>query len=165
MLGSKVTERKELDFEKKRQELISFLTSRENKHMVLATSHDNRVQARVILVASEMLDIYFFTWKHSRKIRQIQENPRVALCKDAVQIEGTAEILGNLTDEKIGKFVNIMRSMYPDAIEKWERQPGMVLVRIRPVMAVTGGSSNGDTYIDYLDLEHNRAYSEKWAHF
>ncbi len=157
--------RRELDFEEKRKELISFLASADNRHRALATSHDGRVQARVVLVASEGLDVYFFTWKHSRKMKQIEQNPQVALCKDTVQIEGTAEVLGGLADKKIEGFVKIMRDKYPDAIDKWESQPGMVLVRIKPLMAVTGGSSNGDTYIDYLDLEHGKAYSEKWAYF
>jgi general stress protein 26 len=61
--------------------------------MVLATSHNDRVLARNVLVASDGLDLYFFTWKHSRKCMQIQKNPKVALCKDKVQIEGVAEIL------------------------------------------------------------------------
>jgi general stress protein 26 len=158
-------ERKSLNFEEKKEELIRFLDSKDNRHMALATSHDDRVQARIILVASEGLDIYFFTWKHSRKAKQIEKNPLVALCKDTISIEGTAEILGNLSDKRIGKFTEIMRRKYPDAIERWEQRPGMVLLRIKPVLAVTGASSNGDTYIDYLDLVNQKAYSEKWAYY
>jgi general stress protein 26 len=109
------------------------------------------------------LSIYFFTWKHSRKCKQIEKNPRVALCKDIVQIEGTAEILGSLSDKKIKKFTDIMRRKYPDAIKRWEQRPGMVLVQVKPTLVVTGATSNGDSYIDYLDLTNQEAYSEKWA--
>jgi general stress protein 26 len=160
-----VEERKYLNFDEKKEELISFLDSRDNRHMALATSHDGRVQVRMILIACEGLDIYFFTWKHSRKFMQIEKNPWVALCKDTMQIEGTAEILGSLSDKNIGKFTDIMRRRYPDAIKKWERRPGMVLLRIRPVFAINAASSNGDSYIDYLDLANHKAYSEKWAHY
>ncbi len=158
-------DRKNLDFEVKKQELVGFLNSKKNRHMALATSADDNVQARMILIASEGLDIYFFTWKHSRKCKQIEENPKVALCKDTVQIEGTAEILGELSDSKIKKFTDIMRSKYADAIRRWQAKPGMIMLRIRPTFAVTGASSNGDMNIDYLDLTNQKAYSEKWANY
>jgi len=41
----------------------------------------------------------------------------------------------------------------------------MIILRIKPIFAVTGGSSDGDVYIDYLDLENEKAYSKKWAHY
>lgn len=160
-----MAERKGLNFERGKQELTQFLDSKDNRHMALATSDGNNVQVRMILIANEGLDIYFFTWKHSRKYKQIERNPQVALCKDAVQIEGAVEVVGDLRDKKIGKFTDIMRRKYPDAIEKWENKPGMILLRIKPSFAVTDGRSNGDTWIDYLDLENHVAYSEKWANY
>jgi hypothetical protein len=73
----------------------------------------------------------------------------------------------DLSDEKIGKFVEIINRKYPDAIERWKNRPGMVLLRIKPSLAVTGAYSDGDpyTYIDYLDLPNQEAYSEKWAYY
>jgi uncharacterized pyridoxamine 5'-phosphate oxidase family protein len=139
-------ERQGLSFEQKKEELIRFLGSRKNRQMALATSSDDRVQARMILIASEGSDIYFFTWKHSRKSKHTEKNARVALCKDTIQIERTAEIPGCLSDKRIRKFTDIMRCKYPEILKKWEQRPGMILVRVRPAMAVTGGSSNGDTY-------------------
>lgn len=156
---------RELDFREKKEELIRFLESKDSGTMVLATSHNDRVLARNVLVASDGLDLYFFTWKCSRKCMQIQKNPKVALCKDKVQIEGVAEILGGLLDGKTKKNTDIMRRKFPEAIEEWERRPGMIIVRVKPTFAVTGGSSNGDVYIDYLDLKNEKAYSKKWAHY
>ena len=159
-------DRKELNFEEKKQELIRFLDLNENRHMALATSANSRVQVRMVLIASAGLDIFFFSWKHSRKCKQISRNPRVALCKDTIQIEGNAEILGSLSDRKIKKFTDVMISKYPDAVKNWEKRPGMVLLRVRPTFAVTGANSrNGETWMDYLDLKKHKAYSEKWAHF
>jgi general stress protein 26 len=156
---------KELNYREKKEEFIRFLESKDSETMVLATSHNDRVLARNVLVASDGLDLYFFTWKYSRKCMQIQKNPKVALCKDKVQIEGVAEILGGLLDEETRKYTDIMRRKFPEAIEEWERRPEMIIVRVKPTFAVTGGSSNGDVYIDYLDLKNEKAYSKKWAHY
>jgi general stress protein 26 len=156
---------KELNYKAKKEELIRFLESKDSETMVLATSHNDKVLARNVLVATDGLDLYFFTWKHSRKCMQIQKNPRVALCKDKVQIEGVAEILGGLPDKKTEKYIDIMRRRFPEAIKEWEHRPGMIIVRVKPTFAVTGGSSNDDVYIDYLDLKNEKAYSKKWAHY
>jgi len=158
--------RTELDFDRKREELIRFLDSFENRHMALATSADGVVQVRMVLVANDGLDIYFFTWKHSRKCSQIERNARVALCKDTVEVEGAAQILGELSDKRIKKFTDIIRRKYPDAISNWEHKPHMILLKVTPTFAVTGAKSeNGDTFIDYLDLVNKKAYSERWARF
>ena len=98
--------------------------------MVLATSHNDRVIARNVLIASKGLDLYFFTWKHSRKCKQIEKNPRIALCKDDVQIEGLAEILGALLDEKNKEYTEILRNKFPDSVKRWENRPGIVIIGI-----------------------------------
>jgi general stress protein 26 len=50
------------------------------------------------LIASDSLNIYFITWRRSRKFQQIERNPNVCLCKDIVEVEGVAEILGKLNN-------------------------------------------------------------------
>jgi len=158
--------RKELDYEEKKQRIIRFLELEGNSVMVLATSHSDRVTARNVGIANSGLDIYFFTWVDSRKCVQIRENPRVALCKDDVQIEGLAEILGNLVDEKNKEYADILRNRSPGSVERWEHRPGMVIIRVRPTLIATAGEViNDQVYLDYLDLENETAYSEKWAHY
>jgi hypothetical protein len=66
-------ERKELSFEQKKEELIRFLGSRKNRQMALATSSDDRVQARMILIASEGSDIYFFHMETLSEIKADRE--------------------------------------------------------------------------------------------
>jgi len=163
---NKEEQRKELDYKKKKEEIIRFLESKDNEIMVLATSHNDRVIARNVLIASNGLDLYFFTWGHSRKCIQIKENPRVALCKDDVQIEGVAEILGGLLDEKNKEYANVLRNKFPDSVKKWEHRPGMVIVRVRPTLIATaGGAIDDQIYLDYLDLENETAYAERWAYY
>jgi general stress protein 26 len=154
--------RKELDFAEKKELLIRFLAAKDNAVMVLATSHEDRVLARNVLIASDGLDLYLFTWRHSRKCAQIQANPRVALCKDNVQIEGVAEILGDLIAEETKEHTSMMRDRFPDAIKQWEHRPGMVIVRVRPTFVVVGGSADPPCP-EFLDLENEAAYAEQWA--
>ena len=82
-----------------------------------------------------------------------------------MQIEGVAEILGNLLDDSVKKYTDIMRDKFPEAIKLWERRPEMVIVRVRPTVVVTGGSVDEPIHLDFLDLNNQRAYSERWAHY
>jgi len=158
--------KKEINFEKTKEKFINFLEANDNAIMVLATSFKNRVIARNVLIANNGLDIYFFTWGHSRKCKQIKNNPKVALCKDKVQIEGTAKILGDLFSQKNKKYTDIIRNKFPEAIKRWEQKPGMVLVRIKPnFICVNGTAIDDDFYLDYLDIENKKAYREKWAYY
>jgi len=157
---------RELDYKKKKEDIIKFLESKDNAVMVLATSHNDRVNARNVLIASKGLDLYFFTWRHSRKCKQISENPRIALCKDDVQIEGLAEILGALLEEKNKEYADILRNKFPDSVKRWENRPGIVIIRIRPTLIATAGETIDDhIYLDYLDLENETAYAKKWAYY
>jgi general stress protein 26 len=155
---------KNLNFEEKKQELLGFLQSKDNAIMVLATSRNDRVLARNVLIASHGLDLYFFTWGHSRKCAQISANPRVALCRDGVQIEGVAEILGDLIAEKTKEYTDVIRKKFPEAIARWEHRPGMVVVKVRPTCVVIGGSTD-EPSLEFLDLENETAYTERWAHY
>jgi general stress protein 26 len=105
---------------------------------------------------------YLFTWRHSRKYAQIQANPNVALCKDNVQIEGVAEILGDLLAEETREHTDTSRDRFSDAIKQWEHRPGMVIIRVRPTLVVVGASTDPPC-LEYLDLENEAAYAEQWA--
>ena len=82
--------RKELDFEKLRKEIELMLTN--GRHIVLATSSDDRITARTVSFGNDGFNIYFMSWDHNKKIRQLKKNSRVALCMDNLQIEGEAII-------------------------------------------------------------------------
>jgi len=61
-----------IDYNRSKEKLLTFLVAKENAIMVLATSADNVVMARSVLIFNNDLDIYLFTWKHSRKCAQIK---------------------------------------------------------------------------------------------
>jgi len=156
-------ERKTLPFEEKRHEIVSFLESTENAIMALATSTADRVLVRMILVTCDGLDVYFFTWGGSRKCKQIRANPRVALCKDRVQIEGAAEILGGLFDPVNASIRGLFEERFPEAVETWRDRPGMVLVKITPTSVVIAGKPGEEPHLQFVDLENGLAYAEPWA--
>jgi general stress protein 26 len=154
--------RRALNFEEKKGQMVKFLQSPDNAVMVLGTSCDDRVLVRNVLTVSDGHDIYFFTWRHSRKGEQIERNHKVALCKDDVQIEGIAEILGGFDEEHTKRYTDLIRSKFPDAIERWERRPSMVIVRVKPTFAALGGSDDPPE-LEFLDLVQGIAYAEPWA--
>jgi len=161
--GRERVDRTELPFEEKRDEIVEFLGAPENAIMALATSQGDRVLVRMILVVGDGLDVFFFTWRGSRKCEQISANPRVALCKDRVQIEGVAKILGGLFDPANASIRELFEERFPQAIESWRDRPGMVLVRITPTSVVIAGKPDEEPKLEFVDLEQGRAYVEPWA--
>lgn len=162
MKGAKV-KRRELDFDAKKREIVSFLASSDNAIVALATAASDRVLARMILVLCDGLDVYFFTWGGSRKCEQIRANPRVALCKDRTQIEGTAEILGGLFDPTNAPILRLFEERFPEAVDNWRDRPGMVLVKITPTSVVLAGAPGEEPHLQFVDLENEIAYAEPWA--
>lgn len=154
-----------LDYEEQRRKFEDFLASKDSEVMVLATSHQHRVFARSVLVACRGIELYLFTWRHSRKCMHIAGNAHVALCKGATQIEGTAEILGGLQEEKNRAYLDLLRSRFPKEMDQWMKRPSMVAIRVRPVVVMRAGSAGKDPCVEMLDLETRTAYSEKWAYY
>ena len=153
-----------LDFNKTKEKLLRLLEKRESAIMVLATSADDMVMTRTILTVNIGLDIYFFTWKSSRKCKQIKKNCHVSLCRDKIEIEGEAKILGSMTAKNNEKILERIKAKYPDAVKRWEAKPGMILIRIIPTFAcIDGYFIHSDAYVEYLDLKKQRAYRSKWA--
>jgi len=154
-----------LSYEEKRREFEQFLASKESDVMVLATSYQHRVLARSVLVASHGVELYVFTWRHSRKCMQIAGNAHVALCKDRVQIEATAEILGSLNEAKNRPYLDLIQRRFAEAATRWLRLPNMVVIKLHPIMVAVAASSGRGPTIEFLDLETHTAYSEKWGHY
>ncbi len=151
-----------LDYREMKNKFTDFITSKENAVMVLATSCDNCVQSRTVLIMSDGTNIYLFTWKYSRKCKQIQRNPNVSLCKDNVHFEGVAEIIGGFNEEGAKRYTEIFRATFPGVIEKWEQRPNMLIIRVKPTIASIGGSDETPR-LDFIDFEKGVAFSEEWA--
>ena len=131
--------------------------------MALATSAGDRALVRMILVAADGLDVYFFTWGGSRKCEQIRANPHVALCKERVQIEGTAEILGGLFDPATATVRRSFEERCTKTVERWRNRPGMVLVKVAPRSVVLGGDPDEEPRLRFVDPENGAAYAKPWG--
>jgi general stress protein 26 len=154
-----------IDYNRSKEKFLTFLEAKENAIMVLATSADNVVMARSVLIFNNDLDIYFFTWNHSRKCAQIANNNMVSLCKDKIEIEGKAEILGLMTSEENKNILEMLRKKQPNAVKRWENKPNMVIVRIQPTFAaIDGYYIDNDAYIEYIDFKKKIAYRLKWGY-
>lgn len=155
-----------IDYSLTKEKLYLFLSAWENSVMILATSANDIVMARPVLVVNYESDLYFFTWKHSRKYTQIEKNNNVSLCKDKVEIEGKAEILGLMTNEKNLEIMDFMKKKHPESIKKWENKPNMVIIKVKPQFAcVDGYYINDDAYIEYINFIKQTAYREKWGNY
>lgn len=146
------------DFCRAKQAIIEFLDAKHTT--VLATSLNDRVTARTVSFASDGLDILFLSWGHHTKCAQIRGNPRVALCRDNVQIEGRAEILGNPLDKANSTYAAVYREKLPRDFAGFAHQPGMVLVRVVPTAVVTFVKGGDGLHLEHLDLESETAYLE-----
>jgi general stress protein 26 len=156
--------KEKLDFNKSRAKLVSFLDNRDNPVMVLATSVKNRVITRSVLITNNELDLYFFTWRYSRKIEQIEINNNISLCKDKIEIEGKAKILGLMTSKENESILNMIRKKYPDSVKQWESKPDMIIVHVRSEFAcIDGYFENSTSYLEYIDLTKEESYRIKWA--
>jgi general stress protein 26 len=156
--------REKLDFLKSRDKLKALLDNRDNPVMVLGTSANNKVITRSVLVINNELELYFFTWENSRKIKQIKTNNNISICKDNIEIEGEAKILGLMTSKENKSILEMIRKKHPESVKKWESKPNMILVQIVPKFAcIDGYIENDESYLEYIDLENKESYREKWA--
>lgn len=149
----------ELDFEEVREQKIRFLDS--HHVIVLATSYDNRVTARTVTYATKGLEIYFMSWDHHKKIIQIRGNPKVALCRDNMSVEGVAKILGSPLEEKNKECAEIFREKYPRDFEGYAHITGMVIVKVEPTLIVSWVRRDDRFFLEYLDLKNKSAYLMK----
>lgn len=119
---------KELDYSKLVIELEDILL-KENS-MVLATSKEDKVTARLINHINYGLDVLFSTKINSLKINQITANPQVALAISNLKIEGRAELLGNPCDHKT--FPQDYANKFPYLGKIYKSAPDDILVIVKP---------------------------------
>jgi uncharacterized pyridoxamine 5'-phosphate oxidase family protein len=133
-----------------REQAAAFLA--EKRAIALATCVDNDVRVRTISFASRGLEIFFLTFEHNLKCQQIRANPNVALCRDNVQVEGRATIIGRVDDPFNEVYANLLRKKYPATFDADATRPGMVIVLITPRWVRIFRNPEGCYVVDSLDL-------------
>ncbi len=126
-------------------------TFSENREIILATSYKDRVTSRTVSFVNKDLKIYFISWEHNKKIRQIANNPRVALTLLNIQIEGRAKVLGKPTDyQDVG---DLFRAKFSDRwFDAFSQIPHMVLVEIEVEYLVKFENINRRFHLQNIDL-------------
>jgi general stress protein 26 len=117
-------------------ELLAFM--REHRLAVQASvSAEGAPQAAVVgIVVTDEFEIFFDTTDATRKLRNLRDNPRIALVigDTAAGAERTVQYEG-ITDEPAGAELERLKDLYfesfPDGRER-ESWPGLTYIRARP---------------------------------
>jgi hypothetical protein len=128
--------------------------------MVLATSRDGRTSARAVSTVNRGLEVWFQASADSLKVAQIGGNPRAALCRGNMQVEGRAEIAGTAGDGACAWFREEYRRVHPGSFALYGELPGERAVRFVPSLVSFWKYEGGRPFRDYLDLEARRAWRE-----
>lgn len=100
-----------------------------NKYAILATaSKDGIVSASKMCMVFIDSKIYFQTCKTFEKVRNIEENPHVAITINNVYFKGQAKIIGSANSNSI--FVKKIAEMHPEAYSNYTNLDNQVLIEI-----------------------------------
>ena len=149
--------RKELSYDAITEEVVKILD--DAKDIVLATCLNDRVTARTVSFTNDGLEIYFMSWDHNKKIKQIKKNPKIALCLKNLQIEGRAEILGHLNEEKNANVVNIFKKKFSDIwISTFTRIKEMLAIKVTPTTIVKFENIGRRFHFQRISLGEKKAF-------
>jgi general stress protein 26 len=160
----------ELPFEKH----VQMLTDKLKKHQFgyLATANKDQVWVREIRCVPIGLNVLCFTDIRSRKWKQIEVNPIVALAFGnhkipyrGIQIEGNGVLRGHPLDENNKDVLEAYKERQPEAYERSMKRhfipsrPNLGILEIVPrklIYSVQGDTAAG-TYVDIVDLVKKEA--------
>jgi len=134
--------------ERLRQEVERFLSR--HVYCVLATCGDAQPLATVVMYASKGLEIYFFTGAGTKKLRNMQANPRVSVAvpgrrylffPQAVEIIGRAEQLAENEAERAKAIYFSRRRPEFQGARRIARREDVTWVKISPERVYTYGLS------------------------
>lgn len=129
-----------------------------NRVAVLAScGTDMHVSARSMSIVNFGLDIWFQTDRRFKKKRQIDENPRVALALDNIQIEGTAEVQGHPSSESNTWFCKEFALYHRGSFDAYTNTRHEVVYRVVPETIILWRYENGQSYRDFIDIQKKKA--------
>lgn len=101
------------------------------KKMVLSTSLNDKVTARMMSIVQKQGVLYFQTDRMFRKYHQLVENRNVALCIDNIQIEGTCKEIGHPLDNAI--FSCLYKECFPSSFTNYSSLKNERLFEVIPL--------------------------------
>ena len=154
----------EIPCEELRKEIVEELRKRE--WCYLATSLQDYVRVGLMRMVSKDLKIWCYTDNRSRKYKQIEENPKVALADRNLQIEGTATLKGHPLDLENSEFIESYRNNQPENYERTSKRqfkrsrPEFRVIEIHPTriaLLKMGTKFQENEYLT-LDLKKEKVY-------
>lgn len=131
-----------------------------SKVMVLATSEQDRVTARLVSCVICNEHIYFQTDKKFIKYSQILANPNVALCFENVQIEGVATVIGHPLDSGNHFFAEAYQNHFKESFHSYSSLVDEVLVEIKPTLITVWSYDNNRPFREFFDSQNKKYFVE-----
>ncbi len=148
----------EISYDILKDEAIKFLEAQ--KFLVLATSSHDRVTARTMGYVNKGLAIYFQTDRNFLKVKQIEQNPNVALCGSNVQIEGVAKIRNRPFDKSNEEFIELLKKKLPLAFNTYSHLKNEIVIEVEPSFITFWKYIDDKPVRDYLYIKESRAERE-----
>ena len=147
----------EISYEELKQQVQQRLNK--SHYGVLATAEGDFVTARQMMFICNGLTITFITTNTSRKYKQIEVNPNVAVSIGNMQIEGVASISGRTSDNENAWFLKTFEEIEPKIYETHRDMcldPETVwrLIEIAPKRIAI---FDPDAYLDVLNVDEKMA--------
>lgn len=100
-----------------------------NKNAVLATANkDGVVTASMMCMVSLGSKVYFQTCKSFEKVKNIKENPNVAITVNHVYFKGKARIIGHPTSNPT--FIELLKERHPSTYRDYTNLDNQVLIEV-----------------------------------
>jgi general stress protein 26 len=147
-----------MDFKKESEKFFKQLGA--SKLMVLATSENDRVTARMMSCIIIDGNIYFQTDKKFDKYTQMTANLNVALCIDNIQIEGTASFLGHLLNDENKVFAAAYKRHHKGSFNTYSSLPDNVLVKVVPAKITLWKYRLNQVYRLFFDMVNEEVEKE-----
>lgn len=123
----------------------------EGKTMVLSSSENGRVSSRMMSIVFFDGSFYFQTDKTFRKYHQLISNPKVALCADNIQIEGTCEEIGHPLSN--ARFCNIYKKCFEGSFRRYSSLQNERVFAIKPTYVERWLYIDGVPFMETYDVE------------
>jgi uncharacterized pyridoxamine 5'-phosphate oxidase family protein len=146
------------EFQKESEKFFKSLGA--SKLMVLATSENDRVTARMMSCVIIDRNIYFQTDKKFDKYAQIIANPNIALCIDNIQIEGTASFLGHPLSDENKFFAEVYKRHHKGSFDRYSSLPDNVLVKVVPSKITLWKYNLNQAYRLFFDMVNEKVEKE-----
>lgn len=133
------------------------------KIMALASCHNDYPMVRNVSCLFYNHKIYFKTDKNFRKTKQLYENPKVAMCFNGVQVEGTAKITGLVIDEPGRIFEKKYKEFLWQSYNRYSHEEDEILVEVTPeFVEIWDEDKDRNAFQTFIDFKKKEAFTKNY---